>query len=457
MIDMRSKLPAGVNHIHFIGIGGSGMFPIVQILKGQGFSITGSDNNEGDIVELERKLGIPVTIGQRAENIRGADMIVYTAAILPGNPELEAARASGLPLWERAQMLGVISACFEDAVCVCGTHGKTTTTALLTQILLEAGRDPSAVIGGKLPAIGGYGRAGESGIFVCESCEFQDHFLKLAPDVAVILNVDADHLEYFGTLDNIIRSFHQFASMASRLVIANGDDRNTRKAVEGCGRPVITFGLGEENDYFARDIRSQGGIRRTFDLMKKGEGKLASLELHLPGKHNVLNALAAAAAALETGVTPEELARAMPHFKGAGRRFEVLGERQGVTIADDYAHHPAEIAATLKAAKEMDFARVWAVFQPFTYSRTRLLMEDCAKALSLADRVVMSKIMGSREVNTYGVSTQELADRIPGSVWYPEFEEMADYVAANARPGDLVITLGCGDVYKCARMILHHP
>ncbi len=457
MLEIRGKLPAGVERIHFIGIGGSGMFPLVQILKGQGFAITGSDNNEGDIVELERQMGIPVTIGQRAENIAGADMIVYTAAILPGNPELEAAKASGLPLWERAKMLGVISSCFADAICVCGTHGKTTTTALLTQILLEAGKDPSAVIGGKLPAIGGYGRAGESDVLVCESCEFQDHFLQLSPDVAVILNVDADHLEYFGTLENIIRSFHQFASMASRLVIANGDDPNTRKAVAGCGKPVITFGLGEENDYYARNVVAHGGMRRSFDLMKKGGEKVVTLDIHLPGQHNVLNATAAAVAALETGVTPQALAAAMPHFAGAGRRFEVLGERQGVTVADDYAHHPAEIAATLRAAKELPFARVWAVFQPFTYSRTRLLMDDFAKALSLADRVVLSEIMGSREVNTYGVSTQELADRIPGSVWYPTFQEMADYVAANARPGDLVITLGCGDVYKCARMILHHP
>ena len=457
MLEIRGKLPAGVERIHFIGIGGSGMFPLVQILKGQGFAITGSDNNEGDIVELERQMGIPVTIGQRAENIAGADMIVYTAAILPGNPELEAAKASGLPLWERAKMLGVISSCFADAICVCGTHGKTTTTALLTQVLLEAGKDPSAVIGGKLPAIGGYGRAGESDVLVCESCEFQDHFLQLSPDVAVILNVDADHLEYFGTLENIIRSFHQFASMASRLVIANGDDPNTRKAVAGCGKPVITFGLGEENDYYARNVVAHGGMRRSFDLMKKGGEKVVTLDIHLPGQHNVLNATAAAVAALETGVTPQALAAAMPHFAGAGRRFEVLGERQGVTVADDYAHHPAEIAATLRAAKELPFARVWAVFQPFTYSRTRLLMDDFAKALSLADRVVLSEIMGSREVNTYGVSTQELADRIPGSVWYPTFQEMADYVAANARPGDLVITLGCGDVYKCARMILHHP
>ena len=457
MLEIRGKLPAGVERIHFIGIGGSGVFPLVQILKGQGFAITGSDNNEGDIVELERQMGIPVTIGQRAENIAGADMIVYTAAILPGNPELEAAKASGLPLWERAKMLGVISSCFADAICVCGTHGKTTTTALLTQVLLEAGKDPSAVIGGKLPAIGGYGRAGESDVLVCESCEFQDHFLQLSPDVAVILNVDADHLEYFGTLESIIRSFHQFASMASRLVIANGDDPNTRKAVAGCGKPVITFGLGEENDYYARNVVAHGGMRRSFDLMKKGGEKVVTLDIHLPGQHNVLNATAAAVAALETGVTPQALAAAMPHFAGAGRRFEVLGERQGVTVADDYAHHPAEIAATLRAAKELPFVRVWAVFQPFTYSRTRLLMDDFAKALSLADRVVLSEIMGSREVNTYGVSTQELADRIPGSVWYPTFQEMADYVAANARPGDLVITLGCGDVYKCARMILHHP
>ena len=239
-----------VKHIHFIGIGGSGMFPIVQILHAQGYFITGSDNNESDTVSLERSMGIPVALGQRAENIDGADLIIYTAAIMADNPELIAAKKSGVPTVERAEILGYLTSLYHECICVCGTHGKTTTTAMLTQILLGAGLDPTAVIGGKLPAIGGNGRVGESGVMVCEACEFNDHFLQLDPDVAVILNVDADHLEYFGTIENIIKSFRIFAGMAKKAVIVNGSDENSMKAVSGVtGKEIITFGWEESCDY----------------------------------------------------------------------------------------------------------------------------------------------------------------------------------------------------------------
>lgn len=446
----------GKKHLHFIGIGGSGMFPLVQILHGQGYYITGSDNNESDIVKLVRGLGIEVMMGQRAENIEGADLIVYTAAIMDDNPELIAARASGVPLLERSDLLGLVTGRFEDAVCICGTHGKTTTTAMLTQILMDAGKDPSAVIGGKLKRIGGYGRVGSSQTLVCESCEFCDHFLKLHPDVAVILNVDEDHLDYFKNLDNIIRSFHTFAGMASRAVIANGDDANTMRAVEGLdpSKQLITFGNAETNDYYPRNIQLLGGTKQSFELMYHGQ-KLADITLKVPGAHNVLNAVAACAAALLDGVKPEELAAPLAEFGGAGRRFELLGEVGGVTIMDDYAHHPAELRVTLEAAKKLDFKKVWAVFQPFTYSRTKLLFDDFVEVLQIADRVVLSEIMGSREKNTYSIYSRDLCEKIPGSVWFNTFEEIRDYVLQNAEPGDLVITLGCGDIYKAAKLMLN--
>lgn len=436
-------------HIHFIGIGGSGMFPMVQILHSEGFYITGSDNNETETTKIERKMGIPVTLGQAAENIEGADLIVYTAAIMSDNPELIAAKASGVPCLERSDMLGLLTRRYSKAVCVAGTHGKTTTSAMIAQTLLEGGFDPSAFIGGKVKALGGSGRAGKSDIFVVEACEFVDTFLKLSNDISVILNIDNDHLDYFGSIENSIKSFRKFASNSTGPVIVNGDDANTMKAVEGLDKEIITFGWSNKNDYYAADVRFLGGAKSGYTLMHHGK-PICEIRLSIPGKHNILNSMACAVVCLYLGMNPEEMAEHIDKFPGAGRRFEILGEVNGVTIADDYAHHPTEIAATLKAAKEMDFHEVWAVFQPFTYSRTALLMDDFVTALSVADHVVMSEIMGSREKNTYNVYTKDLAERIPGSVWFNTFKEMADYTMSHAKPGDLVITLGCGDVYKCA-------
>lgn len=436
-------------HIHFIGIGGSGMFPMVQILHSEGFYITGSDNNETETTKIERKMGIPVTLGQAAENIEGADLIVYTAAIMSDNPELIAAKASGVPCLERSDMLGLLTRRYSKAVCVAGTHGKTTTSAMIAQTLLEGGFDPSAFIGGKVKALGGSGRAGKSDIFVVEACEFVDTFLKLSNDISVILNIDNDHLDYFGSIENSIKSFRKFASNSTGPVIVNGDDANTMKAVEGLDKEIITFGWSNKNDYYAADVRFLGGAKSGYTLMHHGK-PICEIRLSIPGKHNILNSMACAAVCLYLGMNPEEMAEHIDKFPGAGRRFEILGEVNGVTIADDYAHHPTEIAATLKAAKEMDFNEVWAVFQPFTYSRTALLMDDFVTALSVADHVVMSEIMGSREKNTYNIYTKDLAEKIPGSVWFNTFKEMADYTMSHAKPGDLVITLGCGDVYKCA-------
>lgn len=436
-------------HIHFIGIGGSGMFPMVQILHSEGFYITGSDNNETETTKIERKMGIPVTLGQAAENIEGADLIVYTAAIMSDNPELIAAKASGVPCLERSDMLGLLTRRYSKAVCVAGTHGKTTTSAMIAQTLLEGGFDPSAFIGGKVKALGGSGRAGKSDIFVVEACEFVDTFLKLSNDISVILNIDNDHLDYFGSIENSIKSFRKFASNSTGPVIVNGDDANTMKAVEELDKEIITFGWSNKNDYYAADVRFLGGAKSGYTLMHHGK-PICEIRLSIPGKHNILNSMACAAVCLYLGMNPEEMAEHIDKFPGAGRRFEILGEVNGVTIADDYAHHPTEIAATLKAAKEMDFHEVWAVFQPFTYSRTALLMDDFVTALSVADHVVMSEIMGSREKNTYNIYTRDLAEKIPGSVWFNTFKEMADYTMSHAKPGDLVITLGCGDVYKCA-------
>lgn len=440
--------------MHFIGVGGSGMFPIVQIFLGKGYEITGSDNNETDTLALERSMGVSVFMGHRAEQVTGADLVVYSAAIMQDNPELVGAREQGIPTIERSEMLGYITRQYNNCVCISGTHGKTTTTAMLTQILVIAGLDPSAVIGGKLPLIGGNGRSGKSDIMTCEACEFVDTFLHLSPDISVILNIDEDHLDYFKNLDNIIASFRKFADRTGRTLIVNGDDINSMRAVEGLsGKKIITYGSGDSSDFYPLGITRQDPLHTTFDLMHHGE-KLATITLKVPGAHNLLNAVAACVAALETGAKPDQLAAGLEDFGGAGRRFEVLGQVGGVTIADDYAHHPAELSVTLQTAKTLGYNKVWAVFQPFTYSRTKLLLQEHADALAIADRVVMSEIMGAREHNTYNIYTKDLAALIPGSVWFEGFEEIANYVMKHAEPGDLVITLGCGDVYKCAKMML---
>lgn len=443
-----------VKRIHFIGIGGSGMCPLAEILHSEGYELSGSDNNESDTLARIRALGIPVTMGQRAENIEGAEMVVYTAALLKDNPELVAAKASGIPTFERAKLFGAISRLYKNCIGVCGTHGKTTVTSMATQILLTADLDPSAVIGGKLPLIGANGRVGKSENFVCEACEFVDTFLELSPAVAVILNIDEDHLDYFKTLDNLIFSFHKFAAMATDAVIYNGDDENTLKALEGInGKTEITFGFSEKNDYSPANITDIRGAYYAFDVVCKGE-ILGHIQLNVPGRHNILNALAAIAASMHAGASFADCKKGLESFGGAGRRFENLGEYKGIAFADDYAHHPAELRVTLEAAMKMGYNTVWAVFQPFTFSRTYMLMDDFAEVLQIPDRCVMTEIMGSREVNTYDVYTAQLAEKIPGSVWFNTFEEVADYVLENAKSGDLVLTLGCGDIYKAAKIMI---
>ena len=451
MVD--NNILQGKKHLHFIGIGGSGMYPLAQILHSEGYYITGSDNNETDTLAAVRKMGIPVHLGQCAENIAGADLIIHTAAIMNDNPELIAAKASGVPVLERCELLGLIPRRYHHAICVSGTHGKTTTSSILTQILMEANIDPSAVIGGKLPIIGGSGRAGKSDIMVCESCEYVDTFLHLSPDIAIILNIDRDHMEYFKTLERLIGSFRKFAQMATKSLIVNGDDANTMKAVEGLGKETITFGWSDTNDYYPANIGRIDDCFRSYDLMYRGN-KRCTVKLYVPGKHNILNSMAAAAAAFAVGATPEQVSAGIADFRGAGRRFEILGKCNGAVVADDYAHHPAELKVTLEAAKELHYKRVWAVFQPFTYSRTAMLLEDFAKVLPIADKVVMTEIMGSREKNTYNIYTKDLAAKIDGSVWFPTFEEVAAYLRQNITEGDLVITLGCGDVYKIAKMLI---
>ncbi len=451
MKQLRSedKVIENVKRIHMIGIGGSGMCPLAEILHSKGYILTGSDNNESDPLKRVKALGIKVYMGHSAENIESAELIVYSAAISEDNPELKAAKEKGIPTMERSHLLGALTRRYDNVIGVSGTHGKTTVSSMITHILILNKQNPTAVIGGKLPLINSNGIAGDSETMVCESCEFVDTFLQLSPDVAVLLNIDNDHLDYFKTMDNLVLSFHKFISMAKHCFI-NGDDELCLKAAENIEGKITTFGLTDKNDYYPENIKS-GKFGFSFDVMNKGE-KLCRMNLSVPGKHNILNGLASFAVAHSQGLKPEEIAKAAESFKGAGRRFEFLGD-YGFTLADDYAHHPTEIKATLSAAKELSYNNVIAVFQPFTFSRTALLKDEFIEALSIADKVILTPIMGSREINTYGIKSEDIAEKLPSAVVVDGFPNIADKIIETAKEGDIVITMGGGDIYKAAHIV----
>lgn len=443
----------GIKRIHFIGIGGSGMCPLAEILHSEGFELSGSDCAEGDTLQRIKDYGIPIYMGHKAENINGAELVVYTAAVKKDNPELVAAKEQGIPCIERSIMLGIVTRRYNKSIAVSGTHGKTTTTAMLSQVLIASGFDPSAIIGGKLPFIGGNGYVGQSDIIVCEACEYVDTFLELTPYISIILNVDADHLDYFGTLDNIKKSFNKFAKQTTGLLVINGDDENVLDSVKDVELQKISFGFDSKNDYYAENLRVTKGAYEKFDLMHEGE-KLCEIELIVPGKHNIYNALACASTAHFLGATPKEISENLHKFLGVHRRFEILGHPQGITVADDFAHHPTELTATLTAAKNMGFKKVWAVFQPHTYSRTAMLLDDFAKALSIPDVAIISEILAVRETNTYDIYNTDLGKKVENSVCIDTFEDITKYICENAQEGDLVLTMGGGNVYMCANMIL---
>ena len=438
-----------VKKIHFIGIGGSGMCPLAEILHSKGYILTGSDNNESDPLKRIKNLGIKVSMGHNAENVEGTELVVYSAAISKDNPEIVHATELGIPTMERSDLLGIITRKFSNVIGVSGTHGKTTVSSMITQTFIMNNLDPTAVIGGRLPMINANGCAGNSENMICEACEFVDTFLHLSPDQAVLLNIDNDHLDYFKTMDNLILSFHKFISMAKKVYL-NGDDALCLKAAEDIEADVITFGLDSSNDYYAQNIHP-GKMGMHFEVWCS-KGKIGDIELSIPGKHNVYNALAAVAVALQENVPFSGIKNAIESFTGAGRRFERLGEFNGITLVDDYAHHPTEIEATLSAAKKLNHNNVVAVFQPFTFSRTALLKDDFVKALSIADTVILTPIMGSREINTYGISSEDIAAELKNAVCVEDFNGVVDAIEKIAKSGDIVITMGGGDIYKAAYM-----
>ncbi len=441
--------------VHLAGIGGVSMNPLAEVLHQMGLAVQGSDQSESPAVERLRHMGVHVSIGHDAGNIRGAEFLIRTAAVHDGNPEIAAAHAAGLPVFERAEAWGAIMQRYENAICIAGTHGKTTTTAMTTHIFMAAQADPTVMIGGTLSMLHSGYRVGRGDTIILESCEYCNSFLHFFPTVAVVLNVEEDHLDFFtGGLPEIKESFRKFAQLVppEGRIVANADAPGAMDALRGL--PLFTFGRSESADCRAENLTWEYG-RPEFDVVV--DGKLYThLALHVAGEHNLSNALAAASAAYVLGIPGRAVKLGLEGFFGAGRRFECKGQCRGAKIYDDYAHHPAEIHALLEMTRSLGYDRVICAFQPHTYSRTKALFADFVRELKKADLAVLTDIFAAREKNTAGVSSRDLAAEIPGALYCPSLPEAEQCLMDLARPGDLILTVGAGDIYTVGEALARH-
>lgn len=433
--------------VHLVGIGGVSMRPLGLVLKGMGLEVTGSDMSASLSTEELIEKGIRVEIGHRAQNIEGADCVIRTAAAHNDNPEIAAARSCGIPVFERAQAWGEIMKSYKHAICVSGTHGKTTTTSMMTHILMEADMDPTVMIGGYLPLLHAGHRVGNGDTIVLESCEYCDSFLNFFPTLAIILNVEADHLDYFKDLADIQKSFRKFAEMATFGVVANGDEPHTVEALRGMN--YVSFGLNETNRVRAVNISDDW---RHFDVLCDGN-LYCHIDMGVLGRHNTLNTLGAAAASWMLGIPGEAVSRGVAGFQGAGRRMEHKGVFHDADIYDDYAHHPDELRATLETARTIGDRRLVVAFQPHTYSRTLALFDDFVRELKKPDLLILAEIYAARERNTSGISSADLAQKIPGAVYCETLPDVTDYLREHIQPNDIVITVGAGDIFRAGEAL----
>ena len=453
-VDIKTFFKPGTR-VHLAGIGGVSMCPLAEVLAGMGLQVQGSDMSESDAVRQLRAQGIPVAVGHSAENLKDCALVIRTAAIHDDNPEIAGAIARGIPVYERAQAWGAIMQHYQNAVCISGTHGKTTTTSMATHIFMAAQADPTVMIGGTLPLLHSGYRVGHGDTIILESCEYCNSFLNFFPTVAVILNVEADHLDFFKDLADIEHSFHAFADLVPQrgYIISNADDPGAREAVKGLSHPVFTFGIADPDaDCTAHNVAFHDGCP-TFDVVIRGE-TYAHVELHIAGRHNILNSLAAASAAYVLGIPGSAVEEGLATFHGAGRRFERKGTFHGADVFDDYAHHPAELHALLTTAQSMGYERVICAFQPHTYTRTKALFDDFVRELQLPDVTILAEIYAAREKNDIGISSQDLAAKIPGAVYCSTLDQVADQLAKLARPGDLILTVGAGDIFRAGEKLL---
>ncbi|MGF0019210.1 UDP-N-acetylmuramate--L-alanine ligase [Sporofaciens sp. SGI.106] len=447
-------------HVHFIGIGGISMSGLAEVLLKEGFTISGSDAKESALTDHLENMGASIFYPQKASNIiDGIDVVVYTAAIHEDNEEFAEAKRRGIPMLSRAELLGQMMTNYEMPVAVSGTHGKTTTTSMLSHILLADEQDPTISVGGILKAIGGNIRVGGSEIFLTEACEYTNSFLHFFPKLAVILNIDADHLDFFKDLDDIRHSFRKFAELlpSDGMLVINTDIPDLDEITSGLKCRIVTFGISEASDYRAANIAHDESGNASFDVIKHGEF-WGHIQLSVTGDHNISNALAAAASADLLDIPVSSVQAGLLSFHGTNRRFEYKGERNGFIIIDDYAHHPTEIRATLTAAAHYPHRELWCVFQPHTYSRTKALFDEFADALTHADHLVLADIYAARETDTLGVSSAQLADALKekgcDAIYLPSFEEIENYFLEHCQKGDVLITMGAGDVVNIGEDLL---
>lgn len=458
MYNLDFNTPA---NLHFTGIGGISMSALAEIMISRGFTVTGSDSHESKITDHLESLGAKIFYNQVAGNISSnIDVLIYTAAIKQDNPELVEAKELGIPLLTRAEFLGQIMLNYPMAIGVSGTHGKTTTTSMLSQIMLEGNTDPTILVGGIMPAIHGNTRVGHSDKLITEACEYTNSFLSFKPNMAIILNVAADHLDFFKDLDDIRHSFRKFAELVpdDGFLVINSDIDNLEYFTDGLKCKVITVGSDPaKSDYSAANIEFDQFAKGSYDLVVNGE-KSFHVALNVTGEHNIYNSLAAIAAAHAMGISDENIKAGLTQYGGTDRRFQYKGKVGDVTIIDDYAHHPDEITATIKTAKHYPHKKMWVVFQPHTYSRTKSLLPEFGKALKEADAVVLADIYAAREKDTLGVSSLDVKKEIEkyGTEvhYYPSFSEIENFLLESCSPGDLLITMGAGDVVKIGEHLL---
>lgn len=447
-------------HIHFIGIGGISMSGLAEILLDKGFQISGSDSKTSPLTQALEAKGAQIFYGQRSSNIQDSvDVVVFTAAIHPDNPEYSCAVKKRLPMLTRAELLGQIMRNYDTPIAVAGTHGKTTTTSMISHILLESDCDPTISVGGILPVIGGNIRVGNSETFVTEACEYTNSFLSFFPKISLILNIDADHLDFFKDIEDIRHSFRLFAEKlpADGTLIINSDTDKYTEIIRDLPCEIITYGLNSNADYTAQNIQYNEYGYATFDCVKDGVN-LGTYSLSVPGIHNVSNALATLVLGFKLGLNSEALKTGLKHFQGTDRRFQYKGKVGEVTVIDDYAHHPTEIKATLTAAKNYPHKSLWCVFQPHTYTRTKALLPEFARALTFADHVVLADIYAARETDNLGISSRDLQKQIlelgTDCHYFSTFDEIENYLLENCIPGDLLITMGAGDVVNIGENLL---
>lgn len=447
-------------NIHMIGIGGVSMSGIAAILTNWGFNVTGSDWSQSESTDKLNSMGIKVTIGHNLEDVSKSDVVVYSAAIKQDDPEMLEAKRLNITTIERADFLGELTRCFKDTICISGTHGKTTTTSMISLCFLEALKDPSIQVGAFLNAIDGNYKVGTSEHFIIEACEYVESFLKFSPKAEIILNIDNDHLDYFKTFDNIKNAFVKYAKLLpdDGLLVINGDDKNCLDLPQYTKAQILTYGIKNKNvNFYADNIEFDNDGFPEFDVYKNGEF-LSKIKLSVPGAHNVLNSLACISLCDYYGIDKIDLKNALKKFTGAHRRFEFKGKINGASIYDDYGHHPTEIVATSNSVNNKKHNKSWVVFQPHTYSRTKNLLDDFANALLNFDNIIILDIYAARETNTYNISSRDLVDKIVSlgkdAKYISNFDECVSYLKENVKENDLVLTLGAGTVTQIGPMLL---